>query len=75
LLGVWPSFYSAIASATSLGARAFIYGLLFAVAWSLGSFFPYVSGVCADVFGLQVIYILVSVLSLIAAFAAYVTFK
>jgi len=75
LLGVWPSFYSAIASATSLGARAFIYGLLFAIAWSLGSFFPYVSGVCADIFGLQVIYILVSVLSLFAAFAAYVTFK
>ncbi|MGQ9461127.1 MAG: MFS transporter [Candidatus Bathyarchaeaceae archaeon] len=75
LLGVWPSFYSAIAGATSLGARAFIYGLLFAIAWSLGSFFPYVSGVCADVFGLQVIYILVGVLSLFAAFAAYVTFK
>lgn len=75
LLGVWPSFYSVIADTTSLGARSFIYGLLFAIAWSLGSFFPYVSGVCADVFGLQVIYILVSVLSLLAAFAAYVTFK
>jgi FSR family fosmidomycin resistance protein-like MFS transporter len=75
LLGVWPSFYSAIAGATSLGTRAFMYGLLFAIAWSLGSFFPYVSGICADVFGLQVIYILVGVLSLFAAFAAYVTFK
>jgi len=75
LLGVWPSFYSVIADTTSLGARAFIYGLLFAITWGLGSFFPYVSGVCADVFGLQVIYILVSVLSLFAAFAAYVTFK
>jgi FSR family fosmidomycin resistance protein-like MFS transporter len=75
LLGVWPSFYSVIADTTSLGARAFIYGLLFAIAWGLGSFFPYVSGVCADVFGLQVIYILVGVLSLFAAFVAYVTFK
>lgn len=75
LLGVWPPFYSAIASASSLGARAFIYGLLFAIAWSFGSFFPYISGAFADVFGLQVIYILVSVLSLLAAFTVHFTFK
>jgi len=75
LLGVWPSFYSAIADTTSLGARAFMYGILFSVAWSFGSFFPYLSGACADVFGIQVIYILVGVLSLLAAFAAYFTFK
>lgn len=41
LLGVWPSFYSVIAKATNLGARAFMYGLLFGVAWSFGSFWPY----------------------------------
>jgi len=75
LLGVWPSFYSAIADTTSLGARSFTYGILFAVAWSFGSFFPYLSGACADVFGLQVIFILVGVLSLLAAFAAYFTFR
>jgi len=75
LLGVWPSFYSAIADTTSLGARAFMYGILFSVAWSFGSFFPYLSGACADVFGIQVIYILIGVLSLLAAFAAYFTFK
>lgn len=75
LLGVWPSFYSIIADTTSLGARAFMYGILFSVAWSFGSFFPYLSGACADIFGLQAIYILIGVLSLIAAFAAYFTFK
>ena len=75
MLGVWPSFYSVIAGATSLGARAFMYGILFAVSWSFGSFFPYISGVCADIFGLQVIYILIGVLSLVAAFTAYFTFK
>jgi len=75
LLGVWPSFYSVIARATSLGARAFMYGILFAVAWSFGSFFPYISGACADIFGLQVIYILMGVLSLVAAFTVYFTFK
>jgi len=75
LLGVWPAFYSVIADTTSLGARAFMYGILFTVAWSFGSFFPYLSGACADIFGLQVIFILISVLSLIAAFAAYFTFK
>ena len=75
MLGVWPSFYSVIAGATSLGARAFMYGIIFAVAWSFGSFFPYLSGVCADIFGLQVIYILMGVLSLVAAFTVYFTFK
>jgi len=75
MLGVWPSFYSVIAGATSLGARAFMYGIIFAVAWSFGSFFPYLSGVCADIFGLQVIYILIGVLSLLAAFTVYFTFK
>ena len=75
LLGVWPSFYSVIADTTSLGARAFMYGILFSVAWSFGSFFPYLSGACADIFGLQVIFILIGVLSLLAAFAAYFTFK
>ena len=75
MLGVWPSFYSVIAGSTTLGARAFMYGIIFAVAWSFGSFFPYISGACADIFGLQVIYILIGVLSLVAAFTAYFTFK
>jgi len=75
MLGVWPSFYSVIAGSTTLGARAFMYGILFAVAWSFGSFFPYISGVCADIFGLQMIYILIGGLSLVAAFTAYFTFK
>jgi len=75
LLGVWPPFYSVIANATSLGARAFIYGLLFAIAWSFGSLFPYISGVCADIFGLQIIYIIVSVLSLLAVFVTRLTLK
>jgi len=75
LLGVWPSFYAVIASATNLGARAFIYGILFAIAWSFGSPFPYISGACADVFGLRVIYLIVSVLSLLAASTVYLTLK
>ncbi len=75
ILGVWPSLYSIIARATSLGARAFMYGLLFAVTWSFGSFFPYISGACADVFGLQAIYILIGVLSLVAALIVFFTFK
>jgi FSR family fosmidomycin resistance protein-like MFS transporter len=76
ILGVWPPFYSIIARATNLGARAFMYGILFAVTWSFGSFFPYLSGVCADIFGsLRVIYILIGALSLLAAFTVYFTFK
>lgn len=75
LLGVWPSFYAVIASATNLGARAFIYGILFAIAWSFGSPFPYISGACADVFGLKIIYVIVSVLSLVAAFTVYLALK
>jgi FSR family fosmidomycin resistance protein-like MFS transporter len=75
LLGVWPSFYSLIANATNLGARAFTYGLTFAVAWSFGSFWPFLSGVCADIFGIQVIYILIGGLSLLGALTAYFTFK
>jgi FSR family fosmidomycin resistance protein-like MFS transporter len=75
ILGVWPSFYSIIAGATDLGARAFMYGLLFAVTWSFGSFFPYISGACADVFGLQAIYVLIGVLSLVAALIVCFTFK
>ena len=75
MLGVWPSFYSAIAGATSLGARAFMYGILFAIAWSFGSFFPYLSGAYADIFGLQIIYTLIGALSLLAAFTVYFTFK
>ena len=75
LLGVWPPFYSLIASSTRIGARAFTYGLLFAISWSIGSLFPYVSGVSADIFGLQAIYIIVSFISLIAAFITYLTLK
>ncbi len=74
ILGVWPSLYSVIAGATSLGARAFMYGIIFAVTWSFGSFFPYLSGVSADLFGLQIIYIFIGVLSLFATFIAYFTF-
>ena len=74
LLGVWPSFYSVIAKATSLGTRAFMYGLLFAVAWSFASFWPYLSGVCADIFGIQITYILIGVLSLLGALIAYFIF-
>jgi len=75
LLGVWPLFYSVIASSTVLGARAFIYGLLFAIAWSFGSIFPYISGVCADIFGLQIIYVIVSVIALLAVFIIRLTLK
>jgi len=75
LLGVWPPFYSIIARSTSSGARAFMYGLLFAIAWSFGSIFPYISGVFADIFGLQVIYIIVSFVSLLAALITYLTLK
>ena len=75
MLGVWPSFYSIIATATSLGTRAFMYGVLFAVTWSFGSFFPYISGAIADIFGLHIIYILIGVLSLVAALIAYFTFE
>jgi len=75
IMATWPSFYSVIAGVTSLGARAFTYGILFAVAWSLGSFFPYLSGICADIFGLQVIFVFIAVLSLLAALIAYLTFK
>lgn len=66
LLTVWPPFYSIIASSTSLGERAFIYGLIFAIAWSFSSLFPYIAGACADIFGLQIIYIIVSFISLLA---------
>jgi len=75
LLGVWPSFYSVIAVETPLGARAFVYGIIFAVAWSFGSFFPYISGTLADIFGLQIIYGFMGVLSLVAAFTVHFTFK
>ncbi len=75
VLGVWPSFYSVIARSTTLGARAFMYGILFAGAGSFGSFFPYISGAFADIFGLQVILILIGFLSLVAAYTAYFTFK
>jgi FSR family fosmidomycin resistance protein-like MFS transporter len=73
LLGVWPPLYSVIAGFTSLGARAFIYGLVFAIAWGFGSPFPYISGFCADIFGLQVIYIIVSFISLVAAIITRLT--
>jgi hypothetical protein len=52
-----------------------MYGLLFAVAWIFGSFCPFLSGVCADIFGIQVIYILIGGLSLLGALTAYLTFK
>jgi len=75
MMAAWPSFYSVIAGSTSLGARAFTYGILFAVSWGLSSFFPYLSGICADIFGLQVIFVLIGILSLLAALIAYLTFK
>jgi len=75
LLGVWPPFYSVIASSTNLGARAFIYGLLFAISWSFGSLFPYVSGVSADIFGLPIVYLIVSFVSLLTALIAQLTLK
>ncbi len=75
MMAAWPSFYSGIAGATSLGARSFTYGILFAVAWGSSSFFPYLSGIFADIIGLQVIFVLISILSLLAALIAYLTFK
>ncbi|MGQ9552005.1 MAG: MFS transporter, partial [Candidatus Bathycorpusculaceae bacterium] len=75
LLGVWPSFYSFIAKATSLGARAFMYGLIFAVAWSFGAIWPFISGVCADIFGVQATYVLIGGLSLFGALTTHYTFR
>ncbi|MGQ9551877.1 MAG: MFS transporter, partial [Candidatus Bathycorpusculaceae bacterium] len=75
LLGVWPPFYSFIAKATNLGARAFMYGLIFAIAWSFGAIWPFISGVCADIFGIQVTYILIGGLSLLGALTAHYTFN
>jgi len=75
LLSVFPSFYSAIASKSNLGSRSLIYGLLFAIAWSFGSIFPYISGSFADIFGLYVTYILAGVLAILGGLIWHIMFK
>jgi len=75
MIGVWPPMYSAIANLTKLGPRAFTYGVLFAISQSFGSLFPFISGALADVFGLQIIYTIVSILSFTAVFVTYLMLK
>jgi len=65
----------AIANLTKLGPRAFTYGVLFAISQSFGSLFPFISGALADVFGLQIIYTIVSILSFTAVFVTYLMLK
>jgi len=71
LIGVWPTLYSAIANVTNRGSRAFAYGLFLALSQSFGSVFPFIAGVCADSFGLWIIFLIVCLLSLIAVGIAY----
>ena len=71
LMAVWPAFYSLISKATSVGKRAFIYGLLFSIGWGFGSFFPYIGGVLSDIFGLKIVYIMALILSFISTLIVY----
>lgn len=71
LMAIWPALYSSIAKVTSIGERAFIYGLIFSIGWGLGSFFPYLGGALSDIFGLKIVYFLAAVLSSISALIIY----
>jgi MFS family permease len=71
LMAVWPAFYSLISKATSMGRRAFIYGLLFSIGWGFGSFFPYIGGALSDIFGLKIVYIIALILSSISTLIVY----
>ncbi|MEM2897072.1 MAG: hypothetical protein QXG01_05835 [Candidatus Bathyarchaeia archaeon] len=67
LMAIWPALYSLIAKVTSIGSRAFVYGLIFSLGWGFGSFFPYLAGTLSDMFGLKIVYLVASIISFISA--------
>ncbi|MEM3754371.1 MAG: MFS transporter [Candidatus Bathyarchaeia archaeon] len=71
LMAIWPALYSLISKATSIGKRAFIYGLLFSIGWGFGSFFPYLAGALSDIFGLKIVYLIALILSFISVLIVY----
>jgi len=66
ILSVWPPVYSTISRSSPQEHMGLTYGASLTFTWAFGSIWPYIAGIIADNYGIDMIYPLVAALSLVA---------
>jgi len=66
ILSVWPPVYSTISRSSPQEHMGLTYGASLTFTWAFGSIWPYITGIIADNYGINMIYPLVAALSLVA---------
>jgi FSR family fosmidomycin resistance protein-like MFS transporter len=66
ILSVWPPVYSTISRSSPQEHMGLTYGASLTFTWAFGSIWPYIAGIIADNYGINMIYPLVAALSLVA---------
>ena len=59
IVGVGPAYFSLISRMTSKKERISVYGIILSIAWGVGGLFPYIDGVLADMFGINIIFAII----------------
>ncbi|MCR6692835.1 MAG: hypothetical protein MRT15_10620, partial [archaeon YNP-LCB-003-016] len=66
ILSVWPPVYSTISKSSPQEHMGLTYGASLTFTWAFGSIWPYIAGIIADNYGINMIYPLLAALSLVA---------
>ena len=66
MLSVWPPVYSTISRGSPQEHIGLTYGASLTFTWAFGSIWPYIAGIIADNYGINMVYSLVAALSIVA---------
>jgi len=66
ILSVWPPIYSTISRSLPQEHMGLTYGASLTFTWAFGSIWPYIAGIIADTYSINMIYLLVAALSIVA---------
>ncbi len=59
IVGVGPAYFSLISRMTSEKERISVYRIILSIVWGVGGLFPYIDGVLADMFGINIIFAII----------------
>ena len=66
ILSVWPPIYSTISRSLPQEHMGLTYGASLTFTWAFGSIWPYIAGIIADTYSINMVYLLVAALSIVA---------
>ena len=66
ILSVWPPIYSTISRSSPQEHMGLTYGASLTFTWAFGSIWPYIAGIIADTYSINMVYLLVAALSIVA---------